>query len=147
MTPASKERRKTFKSTKWVKGTLESLKEFAEVQEAIFEIIDFIKSSKSKFRKKQGDFYEQIYVLRIKYEEGMAAAKVYQKRYTEMEDEFSKTFIENEISFKDDFDNAPVKEFILEKRLQEMSFLITEGSHDYTNSGKNMELKTRALYL
>lgn len=109
--------------------------------------MSFVKSNQVRFNESKLNFYNEIETLRLKYERGPKAAKIYQKRCKEINNEFQRIFIEKNINFKRDLDSSWVREFIETKNFRVSNISFDERSLDNTYDFDSMDKKTKSLYL
>ena len=107
-----------------------------------------LKINKIRLNETKLVFYDEIEALRLKFEHGARAAKKYQERCENINEEFQRIFIERNINFKKDFGHSWVKEFIeTRNKWYETIYRDPEDSQDFTGTGEGMDQKTKALYL
>ena len=126
---------------------MKSLKDYCKEQKGFTEIIDFIKANKNSFNESKLVFYDEIEILRLKYEKGNDAAKNYQQHCKDIDKEFKRIFIEKNINFRRDLDNSCVKDFMQIKKHRMKNISLLEGSQDNANRYDSMDNKTKALYM
>lgn len=83
-----------------------NLKNFVKMQSAFDELINFLKNQKTDLNDSKLKLYDEIEALRLKYEHGTAAARRYQKRCRNINDEYQRIFVERNINFKRDLDSS-----------------------------------------
>lgn len=97
---------KSLKDKSWLTELVDGLTNFSKLQEGFKEIARYVKQNKDDLNDKRQFFYDEIEMIRIKYEYGRKAANKYQESCDNVDESFMRKFIDSNISFQNDFDSS-----------------------------------------
>ncbi len=131
----------------WLSELIDGLTKFSKLQEGFKEIARYVKHNKEILNENKQVFYDEIEILRIKYEYGKPAAWKYQEQCDQFDEKFIKTFIDNNFSLRNDLDSSCVKDFIENKSQGRMSHLsFSNASFNMAEQYGDLSEQTKALY-
>ncbi|CAI2359445.1 unnamed protein product [Moneuplotes crassus] len=135
-----------LKDKSWLNTLIDGLMEFSKLQQGLKEIANYVKSNQEILNENKQNFYDEIELIRIKYEYGKKAAWRYQDTCEELDDNFVRTFIDNNFECKNDLDTSCILDFVEYKKPERMS-QVSSSKADFNIADQYGEVsdKTKAL--
>lgn len=96
----------SLKDKRWLTELFNGLTKFSKLQEGFKEIANFVKQNRNELNERKESFYDEIEILRIKYEHGQNAAWKYQDQCEKLDSDFIRTFIDKDITLRNDLDDS-----------------------------------------